>query len=83
MALRIGRGHQHFDVAADDCVLGIAEQLFARGVEQADIAHRIDDNDPVDCGIDYSAKPRVVLGNADGERRLGIGWLSRLRKIGY
>ena len=55
MLARIGFGHQHFDIAPDQLLRGIAEDPLGRMVNRADRAVPVDDHDPVDRGVDDRA----------------------------
>ena len=61
MLARIGLRHQHFDVAPDQFLRGIAEEPFGRVVDRADCAVPVDDHDP--------HRPRCRRSRDRGRRR--------------
>ncbi len=54
-------GHQHLDVLPDDLGRPVAEQLLAGRVEHEHGAGRVDQDHPVDGGLDHRAKPRFLV----------------------
>jgi len=69
MLARIGLGHQHFDIASDQLLRGIAEKPLRRMVNRADRAVPIDDHDPVDRGVDN----RAIEGVGEAVAVLAVG----------
>ena len=75
--------HQHLDSLTDQCLSGIAEQLFRLGVDQRDLAFAVDKNDGTRRRLDDASKSFLspfALGDVDdaGQNQEAVLGLDRV-----